>query len=829
MSWGFEQRHEPIARAIQDAFKRKTIMFAAASNLGANGPKGYGVTFPAWMPEVICVNASDGYGKYSSFNPEPRPGSFNFLTLGEAVLAAERLGGGGDGPAKPESRLTGTSFSTPVAAAMAALFIEFVMQKPLRRDIKLREEVVTRDGIIKLFAGMSEDKVQGFRYLRPWRLIHCEARSDGHDCKTCRTHAAERVKELLGGPLPVADDSARVPDLPHAPEAELESQINEGKDACLPETRVELLEDIQTWVDDPKGKLVWWLTGKTGTGKSTLARTVAANLSAKQQLSACFFFSRNHRSCHDASTFVTSIAYQLGKASPVLAKAMSAAIAKDGDLAKLEKGRSSQWEKLVLEPLSFLRTGTGPQRVVVVVDALDECNEVRDIISVLQLLGKADRPDIGLRVLLTSRPERPIEEEFGDGKGLFSKSYRFDLGEIPRPTVDRDISTLIRHDLDRLKARLGVYGLPSDYLDGPLVERLTQKSDGLFIYAKVACGYIDGGDHPGQQQSTTPKQRLDLVLTDEGFKDLDSLYAKILERAVSGDDESLLTKQLRQVLEALVAMFEPTPETAFRKLCPGGLDPVLVNARLGSLQSVLMARGKPVQVFHESFRTFLLRKADRRFLIDEKEAHRSLFGTNLAHLSDVQNPALKRDMFNLARPGVIMDQIELHRAERDGCVSAETRYSCRYWVDHLDLLDIPDRAAVGLVDDGPVHAFLQRHLLHWIEVLSLIKSLPKGLAMMEKLAGHAEVSSSCCYCCCPRLSVSLPSADPYLISRQQGKRPAAFSPWSGMRTDSPGATCSSSRTHRCSCTRLRFSSARPRAWCGVSPTTSSGRSFGWAR
>ena len=119
---------------------------------------------------------------------------------------------------------------------------------------------------------------------------------------------------------------------------------------------------------------------------------------------------------------------------------------------------------------------------------------------------------------------------------------------------------------------------------------MTRESDGLFIYAKVACGYIDGGDHPGQQQSTMPKQRLDLVLTDKGFKDLDSLYTKILERAVSGDDEGLLTKQLRQVLEALVAMFEPTPETAFRKLCPGGLDTVLVNARLGSLQSVPMDR-----------------------------------------------------------------------------------------------------------------------------------------------------------------------------------------------------------------------------------------------
>jgi len=135
MSWGFDRRHENIALAIQDASKRKKIMFADASNLGANGPQGHGVTFPAWMPEVICINASDGYGKYSPFNPEPRKGSFNFLTLVEAVSTTKRA---------DRCRQTGTSFSTPIAAAMAALFIEFVMQKPLREDRKLRDEEVTR-------------------------------------------------------------------------------------------------------------------------------------------------------------------------------------------------------------------------------------------------------------------------------------------------------------------------------------------------------------------------------------------------------------------------------------------------------------------------------------------------------------------------------------------------------------------------------------------------------------------------------------------------------------------------------------------------------------
>jgi hypothetical protein len=188
---------------------------------------------------------------------------------------------------------------------------------------------------------------------------------------------------LLSGPLPIPDDAVRVPDLAHVPGAELESQLNEGKGECHPETRVELLQQIEAWIEDPKGKLIWWLTGKTGTDKSTIARTIALKLRSKKRLGGTFFFTRTHHSCRNASTFVTSLTYQLAKYSSVLAKAMLAAIAKDGDLPKKEKGRSVQWEKLVIEPLSFLDTSS--RAIVLVIDALDECDLISDIKSVLQL------------------------------------------------------------------------------------------------------------------------------------------------------------------------------------------------------------------------------------------------------------------------------------------------------------------------------------------------------------------------------------------------------------------------------------------------------------
>ncbi|RSM11441.1 hypothetical protein CEP52_003063 [Fusarium oligoseptatum] len=285
MSWGFENRHEVIERAIELASKREKIMFAAASNLGANGPRGFRVTFPASRPDVICINSADGHGKYSSFNPGKRKGSFNFLTLGEAVPAAKHA----KDRSQPEVRLTGTSYATPIAAAIAASFIEFVMQKPLGKERKLRDEVTTRDGMIKLFAGMSEDKTEGFRWLQPWHLIRCDEHSDSHNCKSCRKESAQRVRKLLEGPLPLPDDRVLLPDLPHVPEAEVESQLGEERSDCIHGTRVELLQQIQAWIDDKGGSPIWWLIGNTGTGKSTVARTVARNLRSEKK-TCCEFF-----------------------------------------------------------------------------------------------------------------------------------------------------------------------------------------------------------------------------------------------------------------------------------------------------------------------------------------------------------------------------------------------------------------------------------------------------------------------------------------------------------------------------------------------------------
>src|SRR4051812_35992052 len=80
--------------------------------------------------------------------------------------------------------------------------------------------------------------------------------------------------------------------LPLAPDAAFNSRYNDHKPTCLEETRVELLQEVEQWSWNPNGEFIYWLSGSAGTGKSTIARTVATTLEKAKQLGASFFFSR---------------------------------------------------------------------------------------------------------------------------------------------------------------------------------------------------------------------------------------------------------------------------------------------------------------------------------------------------------------------------------------------------------------------------------------------------------------------------------------------------------------------------------------------------------
>jgi subtilisin family serine protease len=109
MSFGFDETHEGVRRALQRAHSANIIMFAAGHNDGANRP----IAFPANSPLVIAVGAANAYGKDSSFSPAPPNKDYYFTAFGENIYNFGR-------------EKSGTSFATPVAAGIAALVMDYV-------------------------------------------------------------------------------------------------------------------------------------------------------------------------------------------------------------------------------------------------------------------------------------------------------------------------------------------------------------------------------------------------------------------------------------------------------------------------------------------------------------------------------------------------------------------------------------------------------------------------------------------------------------------------------------------------------------------------------
>lgn len=96
--------------------------------------------------------------------------------------------------------------------------------------------------------------------------------------------------------------------LPYAADAAFNSRSREQEPQCLADTRVDLLKQLMAWGDNPRDKCIFWLNGMAGTGKSTIARTVARTFYDQDRLGPSFFFSRGGGDLAKADGFFTTLA-----------------------------------------------------------------------------------------------------------------------------------------------------------------------------------------------------------------------------------------------------------------------------------------------------------------------------------------------------------------------------------------------------------------------------------------------------------------------------------------------------------------------------------------
>jgi len=141
-----------------------------------------------------------------------------------------------------------------------------------------------------------------------------------------------------------------------------------GRKGCLKGTRRTVLDEIELWARDFNKSPVYWLNGLAGTGKSTIAQTIAERMFAEGRLGASFFCSRDFEDRSNLHFIFPTIAVQLARKYTEFRSILVPLVQSDPDIA--HESLYNQMEKLIVRPLQKSSIST-----LIVIDALDECKD----------------------------------------------------------------------------------------------------------------------------------------------------------------------------------------------------------------------------------------------------------------------------------------------------------------------------------------------------------------------------------------------------------------------------------------------------------------------
>jgi hypothetical protein len=501
--------------------------------------------------------------------------------------------------------------------------------------------------------------------------------------------------------------------LSRADQAPYNSASRNFASSCLEGTRKALLQDIYKWIGDAKATPIFWLSGLAGTGKSTIAQTVAQHLHEHHMLGASFFFSRGEASRSNPSLFFPTIAYQLAcfdlssfgdQISKVLEETPEA-----GTLSL-----THQLEKLIAEPLC--KVSPHSSTLGIVIDALDEGGAGAE--TLLPLLGPwISKFPFPLKVFVTSRAEPKIRTGFSS-LPMQSISSLFELHKIEDTIVKADIEHFLHYELKEVaKDMLGGAKWPSD----KELEKLVGSAGTLFLYAATLVKFIRNEDW------SNPQHQLSVLLSNKyesrssPFHEVDRLYLHILHNAITDKLDTLLFARFHQVVGTIILLRDPLPVESLAALL--GITTQDIFAAVAKFHSVFIvpnfhnAKSESIHVLHPSFPEFLtdsLRCIDEHFVIKNERCH-----TYLAHLSlQCMMTHLQRDICELQDFSKLNSEVSDLGDRLQEHVPPELKYACIHWAYHLSQASpMANRLLVQL------RQFCLEKLLYWLEVLSLLGSL----------------------------------------------------------------------------------------------------------
>jgi hypothetical protein len=503
---------------------------------------------------------------------------------------------------------------------------------------------------------------------------------------------------------------------------------------CLDGTREVLLKDIKDWFEDdrPESPFAFWLSGIAGTGKTTVSHSVCTMLSG--QLGASFFFSRDEEERRRPSSIFPTIAYQLALSDPILGRLICDAVAKDRDVAGM--AMAIQVQELIVEAFKSASSDQLPHRRLIVIDALDECIKERnreggDFVPLL--VAYFQRLPFKVKVFVTSRPEHSIQVMFGEPE-VQKPTRKCLLHNIEERIVQADIELYIRTEFAEIARRKAVgSGWPTE----EEIKKVAGQADRLFIFASTVVKSVRDGAVP-------PKRRLRAILSASSggfagslYGPLDRLYSWILSSMVSmEEDKTWIYEMFQRVVGAIVILRQPQTLAALSALLDVEEDDVDYTLRpLAAVFDIREGAKEPIHIFHQSFPEYVTdrdRCKDTNFYISTSDHQAQMAYRCL----QIMNSQLKYDICSIGDSSLLNAEVAGLESRVEASMSAELQYACRYWIAHMSFVSRADDKVIQQLE-----TFCRKHLLHWLEALSLLGHLRVAVEGLPPILVWLKVST----------------------------------------------------------------------------------------
>ncbi|TFK61534.1 hypothetical protein BDN72DRAFT_904031, partial [Pluteus cervinus] len=366
---------------------------------------------------------------------------------------------------------------------------------------------------------------------------------------------------------------------------------------CHPDTRIAVQDSLVAWRSNREAGPIRLISGWAGTGKTTIAQTMAEYWAKQQQLGGSFFFSRSSQKRSTTDWTTETILYQFLQIFG----------------ANVDVGHlffPIMWSDLV----SVLLTTSHslPEPVVIVIDGLDECHDARNQVYFLRQILNSLSLRGSIKILICCRPERHLEEIFDEFASKLGPSYRIHLGQSEGDK--NDIRTFFRVSFDRICQNRRKDGAMS-IMDGPWpsqdeVEWLVDRASGQFVFAATGVRFVD-------DENEDPVEMLNLIMEQRtsSFEAIDLLYLVILKRVGMTLDKSSRSLERRQLMQNLILHVDHKPSSSLAIADFWFEKEVTINILVKHLQAVLVrnpnSRGQDsgimIQFRHKSFHDFFAR------------------------------------------------------------------------------------------------------------------------------------------------------------------------------------------------------------------------------